>query len=97
MRSIKARFKKVETKHPEYSSYLAFADAIWGENFCKDKLVRHFNKLVDKEDYDKTEKKAVVRFLLSLTKALRNTKNGVKMPQIREESTEYEYIPTYQD
>jgi negative regulator of replication initiation len=97
MRSIKARFKKVEAKHPEYSSYLAFADAIWGENFCKDKLVRHFNKLVEKEDYDKAEKKAVVRFLLSLTRALRNTENKAKMPQIHEESTNYEYIPTYQD
>ena len=76
MRSIQARFKQNEAKYPCWSSYIVFADAIWGQNFCRDRLTRHFNKLVDIGDYDKTEKKAIIKFLLSLSKCQRGTEFG---------------------
>jgi hypothetical protein len=80
MRSIQARFKVVEKKYPGWSSYIAFADAIWGQGFCRDRLVRHFNKLVDIGDYEKEEKKAIIKFLLSLSNEPRGTEFGAKQP-----------------
>lgn len=78
MRSIEARFKQIEMKHPDWSSYVVFSSAIHGQNFCKDKIHRHFNKLVEKDDYHKSEKKEILRFLVLHSKGLRDTENGVK-------------------
>jgi len=78
MRSIKARFKAVEVKHPEWSSYVVFATAIYNQGFCKDKIHRNFNNLVSKDDYHKSEKKEILRFLIAHSNGLRNTENVVK-------------------
>jgi hypothetical protein len=73
MRSIKARFKIIEKRHPEWSSYTNFANAICEQNFCKDRLYRNFNKLVETEDYNKEEKNNIQSFLFLLTKMTRRT------------------------
>ncbi len=78
MRSIEARFKKVESEHPDWSSYVCFANAIYGQGFCKDKIHRHLNKLVEKDDYHKSEKKEILRFLVAHSDTLRGTENEVK-------------------
>ncbi len=78
MRSIKARFKRVELEHPDWSSYVVFSSAIHGQGFCEDMIHRHFNQLVDKDDYHKSEKKEILRFLVLHSKGLRNTENDTK-------------------
>lgn len=82
MRSIEARFKQIETRNQNWSSYIVFAHAVREQDFCRDRLVRHFNKLVETEDYDKGEKKEIIKFLLSLSKRPRSTEFGPKMPEI---------------
>ena len=63
MRSIQRRFLAQETKHPFASSYIHFAEAIKGQRFSKPMICRWFNKLVDKDDYSRSEKRAVISHL----------------------------------
>lgn len=83
MKSIEARYKKAEKENTERSSYICFADAVWGKGFCKDRLYRHFNKLVETEDYELDEKRAILGFLYWLTNEPRRTKNSPKTTQNR--------------
>ena len=67
MKSIERRFNNILKKNPYWSSYICFAEAIKAQNFS-DQTMRHwFNKLVDKDDYDKSDKKALLSFLDGLT------------------------------
>ena len=67
MKSIERRFNNILKKNPYWSSYICFTEAIKGQNFS-DQTMRHwFNKLVDKDDYDKNDKKALLSFLDGLT------------------------------
>jgi len=67
MRSIERRFKEIEAKNPYYSTYTCFALAIAGQKFTKETIRRHFNRLVDKDDYDKKDKKEVLEHLFKLS------------------------------
>jgi hypothetical protein len=95
MRSIEARFRIIKTRHPEWSSYISFADAIYGQNFCKDKISRHFNKLVEIGDYDRADKKVILSFLVSLSKSLRRTENGSKIAILPIDNTDGDTKTTY--
>lgn len=62
MKSIERRFFQKEG----WSTYTAFAYAVRGQGFKKEALEKWFNKLVDKGDYAKCDKKRIIRHLLSL-------------------------------
>jgi hypothetical protein len=66
MRSIEARFSRFN-KEPA-SSYLAFVRAIKHQNFSKRAIRSWFRKLVDKEDYEQDEIKAIFKNLERITK-----------------------------
>ena len=66
MRSIERRYRNIEQKNPMWSTYICFAEAIKGQNFCHKRISEWFNKLVDKEDYAKSEKRAILQFLKTL-------------------------------
>jgi len=68
MRSIERRFNKIIQKNPNWSSYICFAEAIKKQNFSRQAIHRWFNKLVEKDDYVKSEKRAVLDFLEGFTK-----------------------------
>ncbi len=68
MRSIKARFNKVQKKNPYLSTIICFNIAIRNQGFKKKKLIENFNKLVDKNDYCKKDKKEIIKFILRITK-----------------------------
>jgi len=69
MRSIERRFKRFKAKNPTMPSNRVFAMAIRGQKFSKDRLMRHFNKLVNKEDYVESEKGRLIQDLLRINES----------------------------
>jgi hypothetical protein len=69
MRSLKRIFDKVSGRNSLWSDYMCFAEAVRGKKFSRKTIVRYFNSLVDKEDYAKSEKKEILRFLAELSKS----------------------------
>jgi predicted transcriptional regulator len=68
MKSIVRRFNKINRNNPGLSTISCFAVAITDQNFSRQTIARGFNKLVDKNDYDKKDKKEIVAFYNRLTK-----------------------------
>jgi hypothetical protein len=66
MRSIKWRFEKIAKQQPNASSLIVFAEAIAKEGFSKDRLRRAFNRLVDIDDFDSSDKRRVLANLEKL-------------------------------
>lgn len=73
MKSLERRFINIAEKNPLWSSYICFAEAVKEQNFSRDILHRWFQKLVDKNDYTRGEKKAILDHLENLTKPVRKT------------------------
>lgn len=67
MRNIQARFKKLKDRNNIFSDYINFALAIKYQKFSKTAIAKNFNKLVDKNDYAKSDKKAIIEHLIYLT------------------------------
>lgn len=74
MKSIQRRFKNIEEKNTYWSSYICFAEAITKQGFNKQTIHRWFQKLVDKEDYARNEKRAVLQHTENLSTILKTTK-----------------------
>lgn len=60
MRSIERRFKNLKERNPSLGDCINFMKAVRGQNFGKDMIGRWFNKLVDKNEYDTSDKKALI-------------------------------------
>jgi len=67
MKSLRRRFDNIVEKNPNWSSYLCFAGAIKNRNFSKRIIRKHFNKLVEKDDYSMTEKREIINYLYQLS------------------------------
>lgn len=74
MRSIERRFKNISEKKPFWSSYLCFTEAIKGQKFTKPMISKWFSKLVEKDDYSKSDKKQILRQLEQLSNLIEDTK-----------------------
>lgn len=66
MKSIERDFKRISEGNPYWSSYVCFVEAIRGRKYNKRIIIRWFNKLVDKDDYDKEEKNDIIADLVNL-------------------------------
>jgi len=75
MKSIERKFKKICKRNPYWSSLICFTETIYGIGFSRQSIHRWFNILVDKNDYDKANKKQVMTFLESIGKHSTTTKN----------------------
>lgn len=64
MRSIKARFNQSKNT----TTITKFYDAVISQKYSKDRIKRNFNLLVDKQDYDGVDKRAILKDLYRLTK-----------------------------
>lgn len=73
MKSIERRFIKLQEKHPELSSHTNFAEAIKEGRFSPASIHRWFNRLVDKDDYARTDKRAILTYLVALSNPLGTT------------------------
>lgn len=78
MKSLERRFINIADKHHFWSSYTCFAEAVKGQKFSSQIIHRWFQKLVDKDDYARSDKKAVLAHLENLTNLLRTTENKDK-------------------
>ncbi len=67
MRSIERRFNNISKKNPYWSSYLCFAETIKNRDFSLRTIKKHFNQLVEKDDYSKKEKKEIINYLYQLS------------------------------
>ena len=63
MRSIDIRFNKFAKRLPTGASLTVFMEAVAGQGYCKQRLYNAFNRLVDKDDYDRTIKRQVLAYL----------------------------------
>lgn len=63
MRSIQRRFYKFKSQNPLLSSYTIFSKTIKHKQFSKDTISRWFNKIVEKADYDRKDKRKLVQYL----------------------------------
>lgn len=75
MRSVEKRFRKIKRANPGLSSYLYFKWAISGQNFSAQTISREFNRLVEKNDYDKSIKKVLVAELETISKCIEDNRN----------------------
>lgn len=78
MKSLKRRFNNITEKNQNWSSYVCFAEAIKGRGFSKQTIHHWFQKLVDKNDYAKSDKKIILAHLEVLSNSVRTTGNGDK-------------------
>jgi hypothetical protein len=73
MKSIERRFEKISKGNPLWSSYICFAEAVKEQKFSKTTLHRWFQKLVDKTDYARSDKRGILEHLDNLSNPLRTT------------------------
>jgi hypothetical protein len=67
MKSIETSLKTIQEKNPTWSSFVCFAEVIRKGNFKDWKnVVSWFNRLVDKDEYDKSDKKDILIWLQTL-------------------------------
>lgn len=70
MKSIKARFEKVKNKNPNLGNCVVFAKAVRGQKFTQNAIAREFSKLVPNEEYVKSERKAILGFLVKVSNTI---------------------------
>ncbi len=78
MKSLERRFNNITEKNPQWSSYTRFYEAIKRQNFSKQTIHRWFQKLVNKDDYARSEKRDILAHLVSLSNPLRTTETEGK-------------------
>lgn len=76
MRSIERRFKSFEEGRPAASTFLNFCSAIKGEGFEPTLVRRWFKKLVDKDDYEASDKRVLLKHLDSISTPEEYRKQG---------------------
>lgn len=77
MKSIEKRFQMISKKNPYWSTNSCFVETVRGQNFSEQTVCRWFNKLVEKDDYDKKDKKQVLAFHQTVNKeSVDNKKKG---------------------
>lgn len=70
---MERRFSSLQKKRPGLSSFINFATAVKEQNFSADTIHRWFNKLAEKDDYERRDKRAILKHLVLLSNPLRTT------------------------
>ena len=81
MKSIKRLFEKIAKENPSWGSVVVFNHIVNGKNFTHDRIGRTFNELVDQNEYLKSEKKGLLKYLYLVNTPLNRTKNGGILPR----------------
>lgn len=63
MKTILEKFERITKDNPYYSSYVCFCRTIDGKFLMPKELKKWFNKLVEKDDYCRSEKEAITEYL----------------------------------
>jgi hypothetical protein len=67
MKSVERRFRDMERKHPGRGSIINFNAAVRGMKLSRARLARWFLKLVDPNDYDKSERRQILDYAHTLS------------------------------
>lgn len=67
MKSLERRFNNMQKRNPNLGDYVVFAQAVKSAKFSQTTIAQWFNKLVPKDDYSSSEKKNLIRHLVSLS------------------------------
>jgi hypothetical protein len=67
MKSLEARFITISERNAFWSSFICFAEAIKYQKFKRQAINKWFRKLVDKEDYSKSDKVRILKQLEELS------------------------------
>lgn len=79
MKSIQRRFNKIQEKNPYWSSIVCFNETIKEQGFSRKSIYYWFSKLIDKNDYQKCDKRDTLCFLLRLSE---KSDEGIKSGKI---------------
>lgn len=61
-------FKETERLNPKWSSWICFAETVWKrDGLSKRTINKSFDKLVEKDDYDKKDRKSLLFQLYELS------------------------------
>jgi len=71
MRSLQRRFNNITGGNPYWSSYICLAEAIDEQGFSRQTISKWFNKLVEKDDYDKKDRRAILKHLSKLSQEIK--------------------------
>ena len=82
MRSVEFRFEKAFNRQP-ISSLIAYAEAVTNKYFSVQTLHREFSRLVNRDDYQRSDRQAILTGLEKLNDPLRTTKIQGKLPQLQ--------------
>jgi len=66
MKNIKEKFNQIQKDNPMWSSYICFCRTIDSKYLMSRDIKKLFNKLVDKSDYLRSEKDAVLEYLCKM-------------------------------
>lgn len=66
MTKLESAFKSLESTHPGWSTITCLAVAVMGKNYGKMAIGQAFRKLVEKDDYSKSQKEAILNNLKNL-------------------------------
>ena len=61
-------FNEISNLNPSWSSYECFVETVKNKKLPENIVRKYFNSLVDKEDYDKSEKSSILGFIGSLVR-----------------------------
>ncbi|MEI8130650.1 MAG: hypothetical protein WCG55_04075 [bacterium] len=67
MRSIKARFTEQEKRQPCWGAFICLAEAVKTRGFSRKCLVPAFKKLIPRDEYERSDTKALIDHLYLLT------------------------------
>ena len=73
MRSIERRFKNIAEKKPFMEFLYLFCGSHKGQKFTKPMISLWFSKLVEKDDYSKSDKNQLLKQLENLSNATEDT------------------------
>ena len=66
MRSFERVFNKIKQENPLWSDYICFAETVKARKFSRQTIGQYFNRLVDKDEYVKNDKKTLLKQLSEL-------------------------------
>lgn len=82
MRSIQRNFLDLQKKRPNLSSLTNFIGTVRNRGFSKESIHYWFNKIVDKDDYLRRDKKLILDRIVSIAQSARgHHKSGVNRSQ----------------
>lgn len=74
MKSIKSNFKQIQNKIVGIGAIPALAIAVSGKGFNQDSITRAFTKLVPKDEYVNSERRALIKHLTNLSNSTEDDK-----------------------